>query len=245
MKKILLLLTYLFLFINCYSEVAQDISIPYIDLMQIKVINQTDNSINFYYNNYYNSIKIGYEDSYTTKQIPVIYEGGNFFIILEVNNNKSIYSFNDVDHWFNMVHQFHIAVFDKGIEVIQAPVDQIFDYSDLSIYSSYAKNRWLKYNLDEYYKTVVIKNSTAFDISVSLDDAYAKHKSFYLQPGEEASYRDNQVLLKFKPIEVYQHSSHMYDYQYDYLIFYVQDKPYEYDEIVIIFKQNGYEVIYK
>jgi len=242
MKKIFVLF-YIFILVNLYASGTYDPSSPIQDTIQLKIINLTDNEIEFFYSKYYYPSKILPKEFYITQQYPESYNNACFFIIKDMNGNANIYNFQDTDHFLSKNYEFHVAVFDNGIRILYSSLNEEYDYSDISLYSDfYTNSMWPKWEWNNIYKNISIINSSDYEIQVFINDAYSQRIDFYLKSGEFNVFKENQTLFRLRPIKVKQSNVNGNN---DFNTFLIYDKWIDYEDINIVFKNTGYEIIYK
>jgi hypothetical protein len=232
-----------FNFFIAYAEGKQDPYAPFEDYIQIKVINKTTSDIEFYIRQYYFPEIIKSNEYYLTKQIRENYKESCFFMIKYGDGRLVIYNFNDTDHWGAILYQFHITVFDDCIRIFESPFDKEYDYDDVNIYDDYyTKSLWRIWEWNKEDKNVNIINNSDNDISVYIYDAYSELKQYFLKPGDETYFIENQTLFQLRPIEILENSKFELFENFEIFIYH---KWFDYKNIYVIFKNKGYEVLYE
>jgi hypothetical protein len=143
---------------------------PY-EQIQLKVVNLTDQTINFYFNKLYGAWgydrwQIRSNEEFVTMNTPINNDYPGFIGIQynnlpghQINNEIVIYQYNMVlERRMSKVNrQYFVLVMESGIQFIEGNIDEEIDYFDESLYQD---TYWVKIRLGQRFVELIITNNS-------------------------------------------------------------------------------------
>jgi hypothetical protein len=227
---------------------------PY-NQIQLRIINLTENDINFYYNDLGPGRAIGTfkpNQQYTTMKHPINidYPG---VIAIEYNINGYVGEYTEIYKYYHSseirdLWTFTVVVKEGFVGFIYGDLDKDYDYDDEGLYG-HPQSRWVKIILDDKIITIEVENKSAEDkqFDVRLRYIYGEARkeagSFnsLLSYNEKHIFRINETIYSLKIPYLEINGGTMKDFtEVEYI--YLQNRHRR--NIKIILQNNGYELIY-
>jgi hypothetical protein len=167
--------------------------------IQLKIVNLTNETINFYFDRLYIPREIKSQEEYITMKrlvshgnsIPISI-GFPGFIGIQYENNDDIivYSFHYriLEITYSINYQYIVVVKDKSIDFIEGNVDDVFDYFDESLYQKEPNLDWQKERLGENYIHFNFTNNSRTSKGIHIYTIVEERQRFTIRSNESNAY---------------------------------------------------------
>ena len=200
---------------------------PY-DQIQLKIVNLTDNTINFYFNKLYGTWgidrwQIRRNEEFITMNVPINNDNPGF-IGIDYDSSPGAFDINDRNILIYRIGflgtmrirenwQFIIVIMESNIHFIEGNIDEVYNYYDESLYhvSFSESTNYQSYNSNWYWTrirygnnniSIVIENNTENSKIIRISTILENQKEIRIRNGVIEEYKIDQRLYELGGINI-------------------------------------------